>query len=96
MYIYIDPGKAESNLCHFEVAIYTSIYSIHIISGWWFQPLKNMKVSWGYYSQYMEIYIYNQTTNQICIDIVVSVNPSESDIIQWVSAVQVGITNTVN
>ena len=43
MYIYIyrdiDPGKAESNLCHFEVAIYTSINSIHIISGWWFQPL---------------------------------------------------------
>jgi hypothetical protein len=40
---------------------------------------------------YGNIYIYNQTTNQICIDIVVSVNPSESDIIQWVSAVQVGI-----
>ena len=26
------------------------------ISGWWFQPLKNMKVSWDYYSQYMEKY----------------------------------------
>ena len=27
----------------------------------------------------------------ICIDIVVSVNPSENEILQWVSAVQVGI-----
>jgi hypothetical protein len=26
----------------------------HLMTGWWFQPLKNMKVSSGYYSQYME------------------------------------------
>ena len=27
-----------------------------LVPGWWFDstPLKNMKVNWGYYSQYME------------------------------------------
>ena len=30
------------------------IQTILIISGWWFQPLKKILVSWVYYSQYME------------------------------------------
>jgi hypothetical protein len=29
-------------------------------------PMKNMKVSWDYYSQYMEKYKMFQTTNQFC------------------------------
>ena len=34
----------------------TQQVNMTIKSGWWFQPLwKNMKVTWGYYSQYMEI-----------------------------------------
>ena len=38
-----------------------------ILSGWWFQPLlKNMKVSWDDYSQYMESHnpFIFQSTNQ--------------------------------
>jgi hypothetical protein len=38
-----------------------------ILSGWWFQPLlKNMKVSWDDYSQYMESHnpFMFQSTNQ--------------------------------
>ena len=27
---------------------------LHTISGWWFQPIWKILVSWGYYSQYME------------------------------------------
>ena len=34
------------------------------ITGWWFQPLWNILVSWDDYSQYMEKYIIFQTTNQ--------------------------------
>ena len=34
--------------------VYIYIYlSIYLVGGWP-TPLKNMKVSWGYYSQYME------------------------------------------
>ena len=25
-----------------------------LYSGWWFQPLRKILVSWGYYSQYMD------------------------------------------
>jgi len=34
--------------------------------SWWLSPtpLKNMKVSWDYYSQHMEKYKMFQTTNQ--------------------------------
>ena len=40
----------------------------YILSGWWLSPtpLNNMKVSWDYYSQYMEESNMFQTTNQIC------------------------------
>jgi hypothetical protein len=31
-------------------------------------PLKNMKVSWAYYSQYMKTYIMFQTTNQYMLN----------------------------
>ena len=33
-----------------------SIFPFYSFAGWWLSPtpLKNMKVSWGYYSQYME------------------------------------------
>ena len=34
------------------------------LSGWWFQTLWKILVSWGYYSQYMEKKTF-QTTNQI-------------------------------
>ena len=40
-------------------------------SGWWYTyPSKNMKVSWDYYSQYMEQYKRFQTTNQILLHII--------------------------
>ena len=34
------------------------------ISGWWFQPLWKILVSWDYYSQYMEKSNMFQTSNQ--------------------------------
>jgi hypothetical protein len=34
----------------------------YLLSGWWFQPLGKILVSWGYYSQHMENMF--QTTNQ--------------------------------
>ena len=40
---------------------------INLITGWWFQPLWKILVSWDGYSQYMEKYNMFQTTNQIII-----------------------------
>ena len=37
----------------------------HIYTGWWYTPLKNIKVSWDDSSQYMEKWKMIQTTNQI-------------------------------
>jgi hypothetical protein len=38
------------------------------INGWWYTyPSERMKVSWGYYSQYMEKQKMFQTTNQITL-----------------------------
>ena len=43
-----------------------------LITGWWFQPLWKILVSWDYYSQYIRIYMEKwkifQTTNQITIN----------------------------
>ena len=39
-----------------------------IRTGWWFQPLWNILVSWDDYSQYMEKQKMFQTTNQINCD----------------------------
>ena len=40
------------------------------LSGWWFQPLCKILVSWDDYSQYMEKYLYNvpnhQSVNYLC------------------------------
>jgi hypothetical protein len=38
-------------------------WSLPTYTGWWFQPLWKILVSWGYYSQYMENKMF-QTTNQ--------------------------------
>ena len=38
-------------------------WSLPTYTGWWFQPLLKIWVSWGYYSQYMEKNMF-QTTNQ--------------------------------
>ena len=35
------------------------------VSGWYFQPLFKILVSWGYYSQYMKKMF--QTTNQLYV-----------------------------
>ena len=44
-----------------------SLDMIHTdLVGGWPTPLKNMKVSWDYYSQYMEKWKIFQTTNQWC------------------------------
>ena len=40
------------------------LWTIPILSGWWFQSLWKILVSWGYYSQYMEKQMF-QTTNQL-------------------------------
>ena len=65
------------------IHLYT-VYILYLFGG--FNPSEKYESQLG-----LLFPIYFQTTNQICIDIVVSVNPSESDIFQWVSAVQVGI-----
>ena len=39
-----------------------------ILSGWWFQPLWKILVSWDYYSQYMEKEKMFQTTNQFHVE----------------------------
>ena len=38
-------------------------HPLHSSTGWWFQPLWKILVSWGYYSQYMGKNMF-QTTNQ--------------------------------
>ena len=43
-------------------------YHSYLVGGWP-TPLKNMKISWGYYSQYMEKNKLFQTTNQTNIGI---------------------------
>ena len=40
---------------------------IVLLSGWWFQPLWKILVSWAYYSQYMENKNMFQTTNQVLL-----------------------------
>ena len=39
----------------------------NIVSGWWFQPLWKILVSWDDSSQYIETYKMFQTTNQLLI-----------------------------
>jgi hypothetical protein len=46
--------------------MYIYIYSsVLLLSGWWFQSLRKISVSWDYYSQYMEKWKLFQTTNQL-------------------------------
>ena len=49
-------GAVNSLGLYMEIlpAIYLQV--IYIITGWWFQPLWKIWVSWDYYSQYMEKY----------------------------------------
>ena len=52
MYIYI----------YIDIYIYSSVL---LLSGWWFQSLWKISVSWDYYSQYTEKWKLFQTTNQL-------------------------------
>ena len=46
--------------------IETFLETLYLVGGWP-TPLKNMKVNWDYYSQYMEnIKVMFQTSNQFC------------------------------
>ena len=48
---------AHQNLMVYQNFIICHLKDIYIyISGWWFQPLWNILVSWDYYSQYVEKY----------------------------------------
>ena len=53
----LEHGPASS-ISYEKTSAFTNWVIFHSYTGWWFQhvstPLKNMKVSWDHYSQYME------------------------------------------
>ena len=58
-----------NNILYIVILLYHVIYN-----GWWFQTLKNMKVSWDDYSQYIwknKIHVPNQQPVYIYIVIVI-------------------------
>ena len=56
-----DPHLTGVESTH-NIYLFSAIRWSWICTGWWFQPLWKILVSWDYYSQYMEKMI--QTTNQ--------------------------------
>ena len=46
-------GISMSYRCSSDLGIFY-IINIYICTGWWFQPLGKLLVSWDYYFQYME------------------------------------------
>ena len=57
--------EVECRCIHLAGYTCTDMYISTFISGWWFQPLWKILVSWDCYSQYMEKYKMLQTTKQI-------------------------------
>ena len=69
-YIYIFHGKHNRNKKTMGFLHSCCLKPTHwwstIVSGWWFQPLWKILVSWGDYSQYLVKEKMFQTTNQVC------------------------------
>ena len=51
-YIYIYIIYYILNIMYY--ILYIILFLLLLYSGWWFQPLRKILVSWGYYSQYMD------------------------------------------
>ena len=68
LYIYIQIIQKRQGMMRIGFLVDFREFWMNRLSGWWFEPLWNISISWDDYSRYMEKKKIFETTNQ-CITI---------------------------